>query len=335
MKKVAIVFGSKSTEHEVSCVSAGNILENIDRNKFEVYMIGIDKYGDWFKYIGNIENVKSNTWIEDNINKEKINDVLAELRKYDIVFPVLHGKYGEDGTVQGLLEMAGVKYTGCNVLASSICMDKQYAKIIVNSIGIKVVEYIVVKNREDFRVDNIKIPFEYPVIVKPAREGSSYGIVKVEEKSELENALTETFKYDSKLLIEKYIVKREELECAVMGKDNNIEIAGPCQITIEDGFYDYQTKYVSDIANIKVKANVSENIKKNVQEMAKKIYNTLSLSGLSRIDFFLDKEDNSIYFNEVNTMPGFTKISMFPKMFIEEGIEYKEIITKIIEYGLN
>lgn len=334
MKKVVVIFGSKSTEHEVSCISAGNILENIDKGKFEVYMIGIDKQGNWFKYSGDIGNVINNTWIEDVSNKQKIEDVLGELQKYDISFPVLHGKYGEDGTIQGLFEMAGVKYTGCKVLASSLSMDKEYSKIIVKGIGIEVVDYIIVENNDEIRIENINIPFGYPIIVKPAREGSSYGIIKVDSKDELLDALKESFKYDNKLLIEKYIVEREELECAVMGNDGRLEVAGPCQIVVEDGFYDYDTKYSSDKADIKVRANISENIKRNVQDMAKIIYKALSLSGLSRIDFFLDKEDGTIYFNEVNTMPGFTKISMFPKMFIEEGVEYKKIITKIIEYGL-
>lgn len=334
MKRVVIIFGSKSSEHEVSCVSAGNILENIDRNKFDVYMIGIDKQGEWFKYTGDVHNVTQNKWLEDINNKEKIQDILGELKKYDLAFPVLHGKYGEDGTIQGLFEMAGIKYTGCKVLASSICMDKQYAKMIASSVGIKVVDYVVVEDNEDCKIENIHILFDYPVIIKPAREGSSYGIFKVSSKDSLMKAIKETFKYDSKILIEKYIEKRVELECAVMGNGNNIEVAGPCQIVTEDGFYDYQTKYVSDVANINIKANIPNDVKEYIQTTAKKIYKLLSLSGLSRIDFFLDKEDNTIYFNEVNTMPGFTQISMFPKMFIEEGMEYKDIITKIIEYGL-
>lgn len=334
MKNVVVIFGSKSKEHEVSCISAGNILENIDKNKFSVYMIGIDKEGNWFNYTGNIKNILKNKWIEDNENKEKIVDIMKELKKYDIAFPVLHGKYGEDGTIQGLFELIDIKYVGAGVLGSSICMDKEYAKIFVKQMGINIVDYIVFKNTDNIKAEDIKIPFELPVIIKPAREGSSYGIFKVTDKSQLAKAIKETFKFDDKILIEKYISNRLELECAVMGNRKKIEVAGPCQITIKDGFYDYNTKYIENKANIKISADISETLKKEVREMSKNIYQALDLKGLARIDFFLDKSDNKIYFNEANTLPGFTKNSMFPKMFIKQGLQYKDLITKLIEYGL-
>lgn len=334
MIKVLVIFGSMSSEHEISCISAGNILENINTNKNIISKVGIDKKGNWFKYTGSIENIKNNKWLEDDNNKEFIKDVFEELKKYDVVFPALHGKYGEDGTIQGILEFAKVNYVGCQVEGSSIAMNKILSKELVKTIGIPVVDYISVNIKDNYdevlkKLYNSNLKF--PVIVKPNKEGSSYGVTKVTDINELEAAIDFGFGYDKNLLIEKYISKRREIECAVLVD----HVSTPGEVVSANEFYDFDGKYNNTSSYTDIPCKVSSNILEKIREYSKNIFKVLNLKGISRVDFFLDEEDNTIYFNEVNTMPGFTNISMYPKMLEHDGVKYSEIIDILIEDAIN
>lgn len=337
-EKVLVIFGSMSSEHEISCISASNVLENLDTEKYDISKIGIDKNGIWYYYTGNVENIKNNSWIKDLMNKEPITNLLKELRKHDIVFPVLHGKYGEDGSIQGLLEMAQVKYVGCNILGSSIAMDKILSKELVEQTGINVVPYITVSSREfdSIKEDTIDLfqkvesKLKYPVIVKPSKEGSSYGVTKVETSDNLINAIEFALKYDNEILIEKYISNRKEIECAVLedALENRIYVSTPGEIVSANEFYDFNAKYENNKSHVKIPAQISDEQIYKIQEYSKNIFKKLRLKGLSRIDFFVSND--KIYYNEVNTMPGFTNISMYPMMLIHDGISYKNILNILI-----
>lgn len=337
MKKVLVIFGSMSSEHEISCISAGNVLENIDNKKYIVTKLGIDKSGKWFEYNGEISNIKENKWLEDTNNKVEIKDIISYLSKFDVVFPVLHGKYGEDGTIQGLFELAKVKYVGCKVLGSSIAMDKICSKILANTAGIPVVDYIGLSKLEydsnEFNIEELKEKISqelsFPVIVKPNKEGSSYGVKKVENENELKEAIEYSLEFDDKILIEKYIGNRKEVECAVIEKDGDIYASTPGEIVSATELYDFDSKYTNKASYTKIPADIKVEYIEKIKEYAKVIFKTLNLNGLSRVDFFVS--DDKIYFNEVNTLPGFTSISMYPQMLIHDGISYSNIIEILIE----
>ncbi len=338
--KVVVVFGGMSSEHGVSCISAYNILSNIDYEKYEVYKIGIAKDGIWYEYTGDNEYLNDDKWINDTSNCIKINDVFTKLKEYDVAFPILHGKYGEDGTIQGLFEISGIKYVGCKVLGSAIAMNKTLAKKIVKNEGINIVDYVeltdkkynsIIENEEEFQqfIFDVEEKIGLPLIVKPNREGSSYGVSKVETIGELKNALEESFKFDNALLIEKYISNRQEIECAVIEDGFNIYASTPGEIVSANELYDFNAKYENDDSYAKIPCDISEENIEKIKEYSKKIFRSLELSSLSRVDFFVS--DGNVYFNEVNTLPGFTTISMYPKMLIHDGIEYKKIIDTLIE----
>lgn len=337
MKKVLVIFGSMSSEHEISCISAGNVLENIDESKYLVTKLGIDKSGKWFEYNGKISNIKENKWLDDNENKMEIKDIINYLKKFDVVFPVLHGKYGEDGTIQGLFELAKVKYVGCKVLGSSIAMDKICSKILASTAKVPIVEYIGLSKLEyeslDFNIEELKNiilqKLSFPVIVKPNKEGSSYGVRKVENTNELKEAIEYSFSFDDKILIEKYIANRKEVECAVIEKDGEIYTSTPGEIVSATELYDFDSKYTNKQSYTKIPADIKVEYLEKIKEYAKVIFKTLNLNELSRVDFFVSGD--KIYFNEVNTMPGFTSISMYPQMLINDGISYSKIIEILIE----
>lgn len=340
MKRVLVIFGSMSSEHEVSCMSAANVIENINKEKYIVSMVGIDKQGNWYKYNGSLENIKNNTWMLDEKNKEKISYIIDELKNYDVVFPVLHGKYGEDGTIQGIFEIAGVKYVGCKVLASSIAMNKTFSKKLVETENIPVVDYVNISREKyldmcnDINMykefcDNTVEKLGLPLFVKPNQEGSSYGVTKVEDIEKLKEAISYALEFDNDVLIEKYIKTKKEVECAILQDGLKLIVSTPGQIKTKDTIYSYDEKY-NDSSNLPIiPAHILKEQEEKIKEYSKRIFKILNLSSLARIDFFVT--DNNIFFNEVNTMPGFTNTSMYPKLLMYDGISYNKIIEILIE----
>ena len=304
MKKVLLIYGGVSPEHEVSCNSAKAIIENIDKTKFNLDYIYITKNNEWLN------------------NNKKITNIIEFIKKYDVVFPIIHGTNGEDGKLQGMLDLFNIKYVGSKQGASYICMDKQRTKQILNYYNIPQVPYQIYQKQK-----RLIIPF--PVIVKPANGGSSIGIKIANNKKEYQKAIKNALKYDKKVIIEKYI-NAQELECAVL-EDKKLIISEVGEIITDNNFYDYTTKYQNNNAKTNIVANIPENIKKQIKKYAKTIFEVLELKGLARIDFFYDKDYKKIYLNEINTLPGFTTISMYPKLIINENISYKDLITKLIE----
>jgi len=356
---VGIIFGGKSEEHEVSLMSAASVINAIDKEKYNVIPIGITKNGQWMLYEGPIEKIESGEWegISNKLLQDKPEDKLFSVipvggeetqvlsktppflkNKIDVVFPVLHGPYGEDGTIQGLLEMANIPYVGTGVLASALCMDKAYAKKLFEMEGLSVVEYLVIMrhrlelNIKDY-VSIIEKSFGYPVFVKPSNLGSSVGITKAHDRDELIMGLEEAAKYDRKILVERGIVGRE-IECAVLGNDDPVaSVLG--EIIPSHEFYDYEAKYFDDgKSKMIIPADLPKEKSNQIREMALKAYKALDCCGLSRVDFFLEKDTDKVYINEINTMPGFTKYSMYPLLWKETGLPYKDLIDKLIRLGI-
>lgn len=332
-KKLGVIFGGMSTENEVSVMSAKSVLANLDKEKYEIYPIYIDKEGIWWKYI----------------QKEKIENEMRYLKKLDIVFPVLHGLYGEDGTIQGLFELLKLPYVGCHVLGSSVGMDKVYSKVIFDKVGLKQAKYEYIRKYKDKyiyvdkkfneeiieikeAVDKISKNLKFPVFIKPSNSGSSVGINKAKNKEELEKYIKYAVKYDNKILIEQGIEGRE-VECAVLG---NEEVIASCvgEIKPAEEFYSYDAKYNNQESRTEIPANIPEEISEKIRSQAIKAFKSIDGKGLSRVDFFIEKETNEIYINEINTLPGFTNISMYPKLFEASGIDYKELLNKLIEMAL-
>ncbi len=328
-KKVCVIFGGMSTEHEVSIISAKNVIKNIDELKYDVYSIKIDKNGNWL-----------------NSENEQIKNLVDYLQSMDVVFPVLHGKYGEDGTIQGLLDLAKVPYVGCGVLASSICMDKVYAKIVFEKAKIPQADYIYLKNENiyvDENMDEIELnnneivelvskKLGFPVFVKPSNSGSSVGISKAIDDESLIRAIEEAAMYDNKILIEKGI-NGKEVECAVLGNDR-IEASTVGQIFSAEDFYSYDAKYNNSESKTKIPADIEEDKINEIRRLAIKAFKAVDGKGLARVDFFVEDETNKVIINEINTMPGFTEISMYPKLWDSVGLNYSDLLTKLIELSL-
>ncbi|MCR4790201.1 MAG: D-alanine--D-alanine ligase [Treponemataceae bacterium] len=353
--KITILYGGKSGEHEVSLVSAANVVRNIDTSKHFVNLIGIDKDGKWYwQEQTEIDRIKEEKDSPLEIRKEYPVSIIPgggkkgafQVKTHtsfttfqtDIVFPVLHGTYGEDGTIQGLLEMAEVPYVGCTTMSSSLTMDKEKTKVVWTNAGLPVVPYHCVYKSHMAELDEKIIPsiekdFSYPVFVKPCCAGSSVGASKANNRSELKTSLYEALKWDDKVLVEKFIPARE-IECSVMGNDQ-AKAYGPGEIAPKHEFYDYDAKYTDpNGADLLIPAKLDENMLEKVREMAVKAYQALDASGLSRVDFFISKEDGQLLLNEINTMPGFTEISMFPKMCAYGGIPYSQLIEDLCQLGI-
>lgn len=343
-KNVLFLFGGESSEYEISLISAYNVITAVDKELYNIYTIGITKDGNWYYYEGDFSKIKDGTWIHEDNKKAIISpckshsgilifDKEIKKVKIDICFPVLHGKNGEDGTVQGLLTLAGIKFVGCSFMSSSLCMDKVMTKIVLEKNNIPQTPYIFLKKQDFCDLNKIKeeiiSEIGFPCFVKPVNAGSSVGASKVGKDSYLKEALDDAFKYDDKVLIEKYINCRE-IETAVMGNDI-IKVAGPGEILSQSEFYDYDTKYHTDTVGYDIPAKLDESLLDKIREYAKKAYKVLDCKGLSRIDFFLDKDTGEVYLNEINTLPGFTNISMYPKLFINEGLSYKELVSELLE----
>ena len=346
-KTVAIIFGGQSSEYEISCISAANVADNIDKELFDVVLIGITRDGKWWRYLGTTAEMSANTWYLDreNLRPAVISPCPAhhgmlvldgvnasfEVLHIDVVFPVLHGKNGEDGTMQGLLTLAGIPFVGCGTTSSAVAMDKAFTKTVASAAGVPVVPFIDAvkgeKTPEEIADISEKL-FGYPVFIKPANAGSSVGITKAKDREQLYKGLEIAFENDGKILVEPGVTGRE-IEVAVCG--NSDAIASVCgEIVPHSEFYDYNTKYVDDCAECIAPADISEKGSDAIRASAVKVFKALGCSGFSRVDFFL-LPDGSHLLNEINTIPGFTSISMYPRLMDISGLDYKSLITRLIE----
>ena len=331
--RIAIICGGKSSEHEISCVSANGILNAIDRNKFEPVLIGITKSGKWlllpddsnFSIVNGALPTVPESGIEVSITSLGLVAGGKQLA-IDVAFPVLHGPYGEDGTIQGLFEMIGIKYVGSGVLASAVSMDKSYAKPIFAAAGLSVAAGIVVTSK------NFELPsnLTFPLFVKPARSGSSRGTTKVKQKSDLASAVEHALSFDTKVIIEQAVVGKE-IECAVLQADGRITASEVGQISISSKFefYDFQAKYLDNSMELILPAELPAGVQSKIQQAAITAFNAAGCEGLARVDFFYSTQ-GEIIINEINTMPGFTPTSVYPKLIEKNGINYQELITKLI-----
>lgn len=342
---LGVVFGTKSTEHEVSVVSATSIIKNLDKEKYNIYPIYLDKNNNWFEVVDDVREIDVYKFGSLPKNIKPIENVFSYLKKMDVIFPVLHGVFGEDGTIQGLLEMLEIPYVGCGVLTSSVAMDKFYTKILLKKhfnmardICVCVDDDIVcleeglpIGNVNLLIIDKmIKSSFGYPVFVKPSRLGSSVGVSKASDLNELKKAIDIAKCYDKKILIEEEI-KGRELECAVF--KNQAYAIG--EVKAADTFYNYTAKYTNAESKTVIPADIPKEIEREIQDIASKAFQVIDGSGLSRVDFFLEDETNKIYINEINTLPGFTEISMYPKLMEASGINYSKLLDDLIDEALN
>jgi D-alanine-D-alanine ligase len=353
---VAVVFGGRSTEHGISIVSAGGVLAALDPQKYDVVALGITPEGNWVpasttpqalsnRTLPAITDGGSDVQPDDGLTVDGRGDqsrvaidrsvaVLEVLSQVDVVFPVLHGRFGEDGTIQGLLEMVGVPYVGSGVFASAAAMDKAHTKRLLEADGLPVGTYQVLRKGADASAVDID-RLGLPIFVKPTRSGSSVGITKVTSAGDLQDALDEAFAHDDKVIIESAVVGRE-IECGVLtGRDGVPQASLPAEIRLVRGhdWYDFEAKYLDDACEFDIPADIGPQAVRKVQEMACRAFESLDCAGLARVDFFM-RSDGSLVINEINTMPGFTPISMYPKMWAASGVDYPELIDRLIAAAL-
>ncbi|GER84998.1 D-alanine--D-alanine ligase A [Thermogemmatispora aurantia] len=356
--RVGVIFGGRSGEHEVSIASATSIIEHLDPNKYEVVPIAITQEGRWLLGAAPQRLLAAETGQEGTVLSESLAVTLPgdptvgrlvplnqsenvgqalEAGRVDVIFPVLHGTYGEDGTLQGLLEMAGVPYVGCGVLGSALGMDKEKMKMIFQAVGLPIVDYLVYRRHDWERdpgpiLEAVEARLGYPCFVKPVNLGSSVGISKAHNRKELEQAIAFAAEYDRKIIVERGIDCRE-LECAVLGNDEPLaSVVG--EIIPSNEFYDYRAKYIDNRSQIVIPADLPQETAEQVRRYAVQAFLALDLSGLARVDFFLQKASGQLYINEVNTMPGFTTISMYPKLWQASGLPYEQLLDHLIELAL-
>jgi len=353
--RVGVVFGGRSGEHEVSVASAASVMEALDKNKYEIIPIGITHDGRWLagsdprRMISGVPMEQASqeapvtavviTGDPTRNGLVPVDDSTPEgaVGALDIVLPVLHGTYGEDGTLQGLLEMAGLPYAGCGVLGAALGMDKEKAKMVFRSAGLPVLDWLTVRRFElesdpEAVFRRVEERFAYPIFAKPANLGSSVGVGKAHDRGELLPVLKMALEYDRKALIEPGINCRE-LECGVLGNDQPIA-STVGEVVSSNEFYDYRAKYVDNASRLYIPAQIPEATLEAIREMAVSAFLALDLSGLARVDFFLDTDSGEVYINELNTMPGFTQISMYPKLWEASGIPYPELLDRLIQLGL-
>ena len=352
MKKinVCVLFGGVSPEHEVSLRSAESVLNNMDPEKYNIFPVGITKKGDWILF-GDTDysRLPGEAWLAcpDN-RKAAISPIRGQgllifegdcvvREQIDVVFPVLHGENGEDGSIQGLLQLAGIPFVGCGVASSAQCMDKTLTKLTVGLTSVRQADWELVtreqlRSRPEAALDRVEARFAYPMFVKPAGTGSSVGVSKVRSREQLLAALEKAARYDRKVLVEEFISGRE-VEVAVLGNDTPVaSICGEIDAGAE--FYDYDAKYLTDTSTLYIPARISEQAAENVRSCAIQVYRALGCTGLSRVDFFVGFDDEAVIFNEINTLPGFTSISMYPKLFGASGIAYMDLIDKLIALAM-
>ena len=359
--RIAVLYGGRSAEHEVSLQSARNVIQYLDPAYFEIIPIGIDKQGNWFvghdvfqqslehKSVPKLQHQDKTwftaEWIGKPTTGQQVKDIVLNKNGgalFDVVFPVMHGPLCEDGTLQGLLELANLPYVGCGVLASAVGMDKDISKRLALFSGISVPLYQSIK-KSNWQHQQAKIlsqltsQFSFPVFVKPANTGSSVGITKVKTEANLESAIEEAFRYDTKILIEEAI-NALELEVAVLEsldsqQDPIVSVVG--EIKTKHEFYSYEAKYIDEHgAELLIPASITDDLKEKARETAKQIFLALDCEGMARVDLFMDKNTHQIYFNEINTIPGFTTISMYPKLLEASGISYRELLTHLIQLAI-
>ncbi len=341
-KKIAVVFGGHSTEYAVSLQSAYAVLSNLDTEKYDIIPIGISKSGDWFRFYGIYENILNDAWLEDTTkltpvivspNRSirgiiELNSNGNKTTKLDAAFPVLHGKNGEDGTVQGLFELAGIPLVGCNTLCSALCMDKDKAHLLVKTAGISVPEAVVISHSENENAIKVQTQkLKYPLFVKPVRAGSSFGISKINSCKDLLSAVQIAFEHDNEVIIEENI-NGFEVGCAILG-NSDLLVGRIDEIELTDGFFDYTEKYTLKSSKIHMPARIDEVTEKKIQETACTIYKVLGCSGFARVDMFLTP-NNDIVFNEVNTIPGFTPHSRYPNMMKGIGLSFEDVLDRLI-----
>jgi D-alanine-D-alanine ligase len=351
--RVAVVFGGQSTEHAVSCVSAASVLANLDPERFEILPVGITPQGSWVLGPADpstlaiqdrkLPTITSGTALTLPADPSTASLVVLErgregeiLSAVDVVFPVLHGAYGEDGTIQGLLEMVGLPYAGAGVLASAVAMDKEFTKKLLRAEGLPVGPYEVLHRGDATLTEEQKERLGLPVFVKPARAGSSTGISKVSDWARLDDAIATAREIDPKVLVESMVVGRE-VECGVLEfPDGRVEASLPAEIRILDDsleFYDFETKYVDDTAELDIPAKLDDAVTERLRAMAVAAFNALDCQGLARVDFFV-RADGSLVINELNTMPGFTPTSAYPKMWAVTGLDYRTLLTTLVETAI-
>jgi len=351
--RVGIIFGGKSGEHEVSFCSASSIIKAIDKDKYTVVPIGITKEGRWISpqdsvlalQSGKIKGKSTVILVNDPSGKALVRidnnqrlDKSSALERLDVIFPVLHGPYGEDGTVQGLLELADIPYVGAGVTASAISMDKDLMKTIFKQRDLPILKWMTIK-RKEWQKDKEEIlsliqdDFEYPLFVKPTNLGSSVGITKVHKKEELEKAIDLASSYDRKILIEEGLEEVREIECSVLGNDEpQVSVVGEVRPAGE--FYDYDSKYIDKKTQLIVPADLPDGVSRKVQEIALRAFKAVDAAGMARVDFFVSKKENKIYLSEINTIPGFTSVSMYPRLWEASGIPYPDLIDRLIQLAL-
>ena len=344
--KLAVIFGGISTEHDVSIVSGTSIIRNLDRQKYDIYPLYIDKQGNWYTYKESEKIYKVGDKV-DNI--EPLNNYIEYLKQMDCIFPVLHGLYGEDGTIQGLFELIKVPYVGCKVLASSVSMDKVYTKIIFEKAGLNQAKYVYIRenngryiyvdeqfNEAIYNIEEVSNEIErkirYPMFIKPSNSGSSVGIKKAKNIEQLKEAIEYASKYDKKMLIEEGINGRE-VECAVLG-DEKVEASCVGEVLSAEEFYGFDAKYNNSESKTVIPANIEKDIVEEIRKSAIKAFKAVNGSGLSRVDFFIEEGTNKVIINEINTLPGFTQISMYPKLFEAIGLKYSELLDRLIELAI-
>ena len=348
-KNIAVVFGGQSSEHDISCISVQTIAKAIDNSKYDVTYIGITKEGHWLLVDG-VQSIEDGSWREsessvvlspDATKKELI--ILKEgsysTMPVDVIFPVLHGMYGEDGTIQGLFEMSRIPYVGCGVLASAVGMDKVYTKIIVDDLGITQADYVLVRAEEvkqenmENLVSRVESKLPYPVFIKPSKAGSSKGVSKAHNRNELIAGLKNAAKHDTKILVERNIVGRE-IECAVLGSAVNPSASGVGEILAAAEFYDFDAKYSNADSKTVISPELPEGKAEEIRQAAMAIFSAVDGYGLARVDFFLEKDTDKVIFNEINTLPGFTSISMYPMLWKAAGLSIEEQVERQIQLAL-
>ncbi len=344
---VAVIFGGQSSEHEVSCMSAANVIRQMDLSVYNLLLIGITKDGRWLR-AGSVEDISSGRWYHSQTEAVLLPDaskksaMLTDAKgqisfcPVDLAFPLLHGRFGEDGTVQGLLELAGIPYVGCGVLSSAVSMDKLYTKLIVERLQIPQAKYEPVAAEELKELEKVVARIEasvpYPVFIKPSNAGSSRGVSRADSRKELEKGLFLAAAEDRKILVEEMIVGHE-VECAVFGGGKEPVIAsGAGEILAAAQFYDYDAKYHNAESKTVTDPNLPGEASQRIPQMAKEIFQAVDGYGLARVDFFVEK-DGRVVFNEINTMPGFTAISMYPILWEARGISKKELVSRLLEHG--